>query len=118
MKLVANIVAAILIFFGVLFIWGAFSEQGQFNWIFVGIASAGIGLAIAWFANRQSGAAAGEQKVTLDIDLSGEVDLEKFQCENCGGNLSAENVRMVAGAPTVECPYCGAIYQISEKPKW
>ena len=117
MKIVGNIVAAILIFFGVLFIWGAFSESGQFSWIFVGLASAGIGLAIVWFVNRRL-AEPGEQKVQVDIDLSGDVDLEKFQCSNCGGNLSSEHVHMVAGAPTVDCPYCGVSYQITEKPKW
>ncbi len=117
MKTVGNIIAGILIFFGVLFIWGAFSETGQFSWIFVGFASAGIGLGIIWLGNRKA-AQEGEQKVTLELDLSGEVNLEKFQCENCGGNLSAEHVHMLAGAPTVECPYCGATYQITEKPKW
>ncbi|MDA1330400.1 MAG: hypothetical protein DWG76_05495 [Chloroflexi bacterium] len=119
MKAVAKIFAVILIFFGVLFIWGAFSTntENQIGSLITGIVTAGIGLTVIWFANRKM-AEAGEQKVTLDIDLSGEVDLEKFQCEQCGGNLSAKNVRMLAGAPTVECPYCGAVYQITEKPKW
>ncbi len=117
MKTVANILAGSLIFFGVLFIWGAFSESGQFSWIFVVMISVGIGLGIIWLGNRKAAQEAG-QKVTLDIDLSGDIDLEKFQCQNCGGNLSAENVKMVAGAPTVDCPYCGVTYQITEKPKW
>ncbi len=96
---------------------GGISESGQFSWIFVGIASAGIGLGIIWLSSRSTGQD-GERKVTLDIDLSGDIDLEKFQCENCGGNLSTDNVHMVAGAPTVDCPYCGVTYQITEKPKW
>ena len=83
MKTITSIVAGIFIFFGVLFIWGAFSESGQFSWIFVGIASAGIGLGIIWLGIRKA-ALDGEQKVTLDIDLSGDVNLEKFQCDNCG----------------------------------
>ena len=117
MKAIANIVAGILIFFGVLFIWSAFSQNGQASSILVGIVSTGIGLAIIWLGNRRA-ALEGDQNVTLEIDLSGEVELEKFQCSNCGGNLSAKHVHMNAGAPTVECPYCGATYQISEKPKW
>ena len=36
MKIIAYIAAAILIFFGVLFIWGAFSPEGQPVWILVG----------------------------------------------------------------------------------
>jgi len=118
MKLIANIAAGILIFFGVLFIWGAFSEAGNVSWIFVGLASAGIGMAIIWFARRQSAPEPGEQKITYDIDLSGDVDLKGFECTRCGGPLAPENISVVGGAPTVQCPYCGSIYQISEKPKW
>ena len=45
-KLIGYIVAAILIFFGVLFIWAAFSPEGQVGWIIVGIISVAIGLGI------------------------------------------------------------------------
>jgi ribosomal protein S27AE len=119
MKTIANIGAAILIFFGVLFIWGAFStqSQNQIGSLVTGVITVGIGLVIVWFANRKV-AAPGEQKVTYDVNLSGDVQLEKFECENCGGSLSSKNVKMMAGAPMVECPYCGKVYQLAEKPKW
>jgi uncharacterized Zn-finger protein len=32
--------------------------------------------------------------------------------------LSKENLEVKAGAIFVECPYCGASYQIEEAPKW
>lgn len=117
MKTIANISAAILIFFGVLFIWGAFSAQGTPAWILIGVILVAIGFGLIWFASRRL-AASGDDEVTYNVDLSGDVELEKFQCENCGGNLTAENVKMIAGAPWVNCPYCGASYQITEKPKW
>ncbi len=119
MKLVGNIVAVILLFFGVLFLLAAFSAdtQNQFGTLFIGIILAAIGLGLIWFVNRRL-VEPGDQKVQLNVDLSGDVDLEKFQCTNCGGNLSSDNVKMVAGAPTVDCPYCGVTYQISERPKW
>ena len=117
MKTIANIAAAILIFFGVLFIWGAFSDSGSPSWVVVGLVSVGIGFGLIWFANRKL-TPPGEQTVKYEIDLSGDVELDKLQCEQCGGALSPEHVSMVAGAPTVECPYCGATYQLTEKPKW
>lgn len=117
MKTIANIAAAILIFFGVLFIWGAFSESGSISWILIGLISVGIAFGLIWFAGRKLGAP-GEQTVNMNIDISGDVELAKLQCEQCGGALSPEHVHMVAGAPTVECPYCGATYQLTEKPKW
>ena len=35
-----------------------------------------------------------------------------------GGALTADNIKMVAGAPMVVCPYCGTTYQLTEEPKW
>jgi hypothetical protein len=117
MKTIAQIAAAILIFFGVLFIWGAFSPEGQSSWVIIGIVSVAIGFGLIWFANRKL-TPPGEQKVTYNVDLTGDVKLQKFQCEQCGGALSDKNVSLVGGALTVKCPYCGAVYQIEEKPKW
>jgi DNA-directed RNA polymerase subunit RPC12/RpoP len=117
MKTIAYIAAGILIFFGVLFIWGSFSEEGQPSWIVIGVISVAIGFGLIWFASRRL-TAPGEQKVTYDVQLSGDVQLEKFQCQNCGGALSSKNVSLIAGAPTVTCPYCGIVYQLEEKPKW
>ncbi|MBN2548124.1 MAG: hypothetical protein JXB15_03115 [Anaerolineales bacterium] len=119
MKTIGYIAAAILIFFGVLFIWGAFSPDGSVGWIPVGVISVGIGFAIIWFVGRQkpSNQEAG-QNVTLNIDLPGNVSLDTFKCQSCGGSLTPENVKMVAGAPVVTCPYCHTTYQLTEEPKW
>lgn len=119
-KIIAYIAAAILIFFGVLFIWGAFSPDGSAGWIPVGLVSVLIGFGLIWFASRQKPATAGESgsNVTLNIDLPGDVELEQFKCQSCGGSLTTDNVKMVAGAPVVSCPYCNTTYQLTEEPKW
>jgi len=107
-KIIAYIVAAILIFFGVLFIWGAFSPDGSPGWLLVGLISVGIAFGLIWFASRlkpAAGEAGGD--ITLNIDLPA-----------CGGVLTMDNIKMVAGAPVVNCPYCGTTYQLTEDPKW
>lgn len=118
MKTIAYIGAAILIFFGVLFIWGAFSPQGALGWIPVGLISVGIGLALIWFASRPKPVAPGDQNVTLKIDLPANVNLDTLKCQSCGGSLTMDNIQMVAGAPVVNCPYCHTTYQLTEDPKW
>ncbi|OQX61467.1 MAG: hypothetical protein B5M51_07885 [Anaerolinea sp. 4484_236] len=115
-KIIAYIVAAILIFFGVLFIWSAFSPEGNPGNIITGGISAAIGLGLIWLAGRKK--ASDEQEVTMNIDLSGDVNLETMKCKSCGGTLTSENITLVAGAPMVECPYCGTEYQLTEEPKW
>jgi Na+/melibiose symporter-like transporter len=119
MKTIAYILAAILIFFGVIFIWGAFGPEKQPGWILVGIISVAIGFAIIWFTSRRK-SAPGEMgtNVTLNVDLPGNVNLDTLKCKSCGGALTPENVRMVAGAPVVTCPYCNTTYQLTEEPKW
>ena len=118
MKIIAYILAGILIFFGILFIWAAFGPAFNAGWFFVGLVTVAIGLGLVWFGSRQKPAAAGDQNVTVNIDLPANVDLDKFQCQNCGGALTTDNVKLVAGAPVVTCPYCGTSYQLSEEPKW
>jgi hypothetical protein len=118
-KIIAYIAAAIFIFFGVLFVWGAFSPSGQTGWIPVGIISILAGFGLIWFAQRKSAAKASEdQNVTVKIDLPANVNLDTLKCKSCGGSLSADNIKLVAGAPWVTCPYCNSSYQLTEEPKW
>jgi putative Mn2+ efflux pump MntP len=119
MKIIAYIAAAILIFFGVLFIWGAFSPEGSVGWIPIGLISVAIGCVLIWLASRKKAEVSETaQNVTLNIDLPGNVSLETLKCQSCGGALTKDNIEMVAGAPVVHCPYCGTTYQITEEPKW
>ncbi|RPI80219.1 MAG: hypothetical protein EHM41_23145 [Chloroflexi bacterium] len=117
-KIIAYIAAAILIFFGVLFIWAAFGTESQPGYILIGLITVGIGLGLIYLGGRQKPAQAGDQNVTLNIDLPGNVNLESLKCQNCGGSLSPDNIKMVAGAPVVTCPFCGSTYQLTEEPKW
>jgi hypothetical protein len=118
-KIIGYIVAAILIFFGVLFIWGAFSPQGEPGWIVVGIISAAIGLGIIAFVKfREPKPAQPPQEIIQKIDLSGEVELEKLKCQNCGAELDQDSIKVKEGAIFVSCPYCGTAYQMVEEPKW
>ena len=119
MKIIGTIAAAILIFFGILFVWGAFSPEGSIGWIFIGIISIAAGFGIIWFVYRpKPGLAGAGNNVTYQVDLPADVNLDTFKCNSCGGALKPENVKMVAGAPVVTCPYCGTSYQLTEEPKW
>ena len=120
MKIIAYLAAAILIFFGVLFIWGAFGSTPRPEWIGVGAVSVLIGFGLIWLAQRNQarGPARGGDNITYKVDLPASTKIEEMKCRNCGGSLKAENIKMIAGAPTVECPFCGTTYQLTEEPKW
>jgi hypothetical protein len=120
MKAIAYIAAGILIFFGVIFIWGAFSPQGSPGWLVVGGMLVIIGFVIIWFSSRSKPGQAGGPgtNVTLQVDLPANVAMDTLKCKSCGGVLKPENISMVAGAPVVTCPYCNTTYQLTEEPKW
>jgi hypothetical protein len=117
-RIIAYIAAAVFVLFGAAFLYGAFSPDGSPSWILVGLGSLGAGFALIWLAGRRGAAQGQAGEIVQRIELSGDVSLESFQCRNCGGKLSADNVKMVAGAPVVSCPYCGTSYQLEEAPKW
>ncbi len=119
MKIVGYIAAAILIFFGVIFIWGAFSPSvaNPFGMILIGIITVGIGMAIILLIQRKARAEAATN-VTLKVDLPGNVAMSQMKCKSCGGTLKSENIQLVNGAPVVTCPYCNTVYQLTEEPKW
>ncbi len=118
-KIIAYIVAGVLVFFGILFIWGSGgSGGGGFTWVLIGIVQFLIAFALIFWASRQKAVAPGSENVTYKIDLPANVSLDTFKCKSCGGTLGPENIQMVAGAPVVTCPYCKTTYQLTEDPKW
>ena len=115
-KIIGYIAAAILIFFGILFIWGAFSAEGESGWIIIGLVTVGVGFGIIAFVRSREPKPA--QEIIQKIDLSGDINVEKLKCRECGAELEQESVTVRAGAVFVSCPYCGSDYQIVEEPKW
>lgn len=116
-KIIASIVAAILILFGVLMIIGATNDPDNYGWIPIGIILILIGLVLVYFGTRKPAQPA-DNNVTLNIDLPGNVNMDTIKCQSCGGTLKPEDIKMVAGAPVVTCPWCHTTYQLTEEPKW
>jgi len=118
-RIIAFITAAVFIIFGFLFILGAFSAEGSPSWIFIGLVGMIIGFVLIFVGTKLSPPQkAGDQVVNLQVDLPGDVNMDTIKCQSCGAPLRAEDIKMVAGAPVVECPNCGTTYQLTEEPKW
>lgn len=110
--------------YGILNVIGSTSASGSASWLTFGLGFGVVGvLFLAGGAGLVYAAMRGQktevvQQVTMKVDLPGGTKVEQMKCRNCGGALSPENVKMVAGAPWIECPWCGATYQLTEEPKW
>ena len=90
--------------------------QGMGFSIFGIILLAGGG-ALIWLAMRGQKTEV-VQQVTMKVDLPGDTKVEQMKCKSCGGSLTTDNIKMVNGAPVVNCPYCNTTYQLTEEPKW
>lgn len=115
MKLVTYLIAALLGFFGVMFIVAGAGDMGWLTIVVGVILMVGAGGLIYLTQVRPQKT---ETTMIQKIDLSGDVNLEQMKCRNCGGTLDRDALEVKAGAIFVNCPYCGATYQIEEAPKW
>ena len=111
-----------LVGYGALSVIGSTSAQGDSSWLGFGL---GFGCAGVVFIGGGAGliylAMRGQKTEIvqeLKIDLPGDTQLEEMKCRSCGGTLSSDNIKLVDGAPMVNCPYCGTTYQLTEDPKW
>ena len=118
MRIVGIILSVIAYIFGVLFIWGAFGDPFVPSNLIIGVIMIGIGSVIMIIITRKNKADQAAKNVTYNIDLGGETKANKMVCEKCGAPLGKDDITLVAGVPTVTCPYCGVTYQITEEPKW
>jgi uncharacterized Zn-finger protein len=123
-KYVGYVLALVLIFFGVIFIWSAFGPYAVnvYTRLFGGIGTLGIGVLVlaltARWAAKKKREEAGEVTIHQQIDLTGDVHIERLKCESCGAALDKSSVTVKAGAVHVDCPYCGTSYVVEEEPKW
>ncbi|MEW6685661.1 MAG: hypothetical protein AB1393_05585 [Candidatus Edwardsbacteria bacterium] len=118
-KIAGYIIAGILIFFGVLFIWSAGAAGvNTGSRLLTGIVLIALGLGIILLVKIFEPKEPQKVEITQKIEVSGDVSLEQIKCRNCGGTLSKESVTVKEGAIFVNCPYCGTSYQIEESPKW
>ncbi len=118
MKIVGIILSVICYIFGVLFIWGAFGQPFDSSSLMIGLLMVVIGSVIMIIVTRKNKAENAQKNVTYNIDLGGKTQTTKLVCDKCGAPLSKDDITLVAGVPTVQCPFCGVTYQITEEPKW
>ena len=108
--------------YGALNVIGSTSDSGSSDWLTfgigfgcVGVLFFGGGAGLIYLAMRGQKT---EIVQEVKIDLPGDTQLEEMKCQSCGGALTSDNIKLVNGAPMVNCPYCDTAYQLTEEPKW
>jgi len=114
-----------LVGYGLLSVIGSTSAMGDSSMLSFGIGFACVGVfflaggaGLTWLGLRKAPGEAVSQQVVMNIDLPGDTKISQMKCQSCGGAITSSDVKMMAGAPVVTCPYCQATYQLTEEPKW
>jgi hypothetical protein len=113
MRAVATILAALLGLLGLIFVVAA-SQGNATMRIVVGLVCLTSAAALIALVRLHPV----KNETSYQLHLSGDVNLEKISCQQCGATLSSDSCRLAEGAVFVHCEFCGAEYQIEEAPKW
>lgn len=118
------LVGLCLLGYGALSVIGSTSAQGGPDWLTFGLGFICLGLVffsggggLIWLGLRGQKTEV-VQQVTMKMDLPGETKVEQMKCKSCGGVITSGDIKIMAGAPVVTCPYCQSTYQMTEEPKW
>jgi len=132
-KSIGYVVGGIVLFFaclllgaGALFLCSASAAGAEYGsrmtgavlFFIVGLIGMGIGVAIIWVVRTRGPAPIQQITQQVQLDVPGDVNVEKLKCQSCGAELSKDAVSLVQGAIMINCPYCGSTYQLTEAPKW
>jgi len=52
------------------------------------------------------------------LEVSGPMAAAQIKCPNCGGSITASEIKITQGVPYAKCPYCGTTFEVTEEPKW
>jgi hypothetical protein len=121
LKIIFFVIAGLLFLFGAAYLLGSGSPSAQgssTSWVLIGTIFIVVGFVAVFVATRFKTPKEEITNVTVNVDLPGNVSMDTLKCKSCGGTLSPNDVKMVAGAPVVTCPYCHTTYQLTEEPKW
>jgi len=109
-KYLGFIAAAILIFFGIMFIM---STNLGITYFFIGLAIIGVAVMIIFLVWERKPV---EIKQTLTV--TGPVTAKVVHCPTCNAVVDPTKVEVILGKPYVTCSYCNNKFELTEEPTW
>ncbi len=116
LPILGGVAAAVVFFFAVIFaLASSYSPEVMTSRLLTSIILFIIGLAIVvgvYYITRKP------KTVVQHLEVSGRMAAAQIKCPNCGGSISASEIKITGGVPYVKCPYCGTTFEVTEEPKW
>ncbi|RLI20676.1 hypothetical protein DRO45_03400 [Candidatus Bathyarchaeota archaeon] len=108
--LLGYVVSALLLFFAVLYALASVYMPIRI-WISALLFLAGFGM--LYFVWRRQ-----PTKIVQKLEVPGRIKVQEIKCPNCSASIDIDQIKIVNGVPTVKCPYCGHVFEVTEEPKW
>ncbi len=114
LPILGGIAAAILFFFAVIFALASsyvgLTAQAAQSRVLTSAILFVVGLAVivgvGIFISRKP------KTVIQQLEISGQMKAAQIKRPNCGGSISANEIKIVSGVPYVKCPYCGPLLRL------
>jgi predicted RNA-binding Zn-ribbon protein involved in translation (DUF1610 family) len=110
-RIVAYIIAAVLIFLGLIFMIAS-NDLGIADF-FIGSVFVIIAIVLVIVVRPKRTL---EVKQTLTV--TGPVKVVEVRCPNCGAIVDPTKTEVVDGKPYVTCDHCGDKFELTEEPTW
>jgi DNA-directed RNA polymerase subunit RPC12/RpoP len=107
----AVILAAVLMFFGIIFLIASVYEPSR---IITGSVLVLVGLLIPFYIYITRP----RSPTRYQVDLPADIQTKVIKCPQCSASVPMANIKIVSGITYINCPYCGTSSQLSEEPKW
>ena len=120
-RLAAYTISSILGLLGLLYLLslGSQDNTNPAGKALVGVVLLAIAVVLFWITLKKAPDKIKQVRITQQVDLSADTELERLTCKSCGGALDSDSVTVADdGSVLVSCPYCSSAYQITEKPQW
>ena len=109
-SIVGYIVSAVLIFFGFIFaLASVYAPIRLFTSAFLFLVAFGI----LYYTRKRE-----PTQITQKIEVPGQIKVQTLRCPNCSATLDVNKIKVLKDVPSIECPYCGHIFEVTEEPKW
>jgi predicted RNA-binding Zn-ribbon protein involved in translation (DUF1610 family) len=109
-RLVIYLAAAILTFFGFVFV---ISINLGISYFFVGVVLFAVAIFLLYFGQERK-----PIEIKQTVTVTQPLEAKGIRCPNCGAIIDPTKTQILAGKLFVTCDHCGNKFELTEEPTW
>lgn len=110
-RIVAYIISAVLIFFGIIFMIAS-NDLPIINF-YIGLVLIIVAIILIVIVRPKR-----TMEIKQTLTMTGPVKVVEVRCPNCGAIVDPTKAVVIDGKPYVTCEHCGNKFELTEEPTW